>query len=252
MTTSGEASQDPVTPLTGGFADQAGAIMLAFGVVTALLARERLGISQEVNASLLGAVMYLQHSSLSTLLLTGREFERRERAKASNPLWNWYLCKDGKYILMGLLQPDRYWAQLCRVLNIAHVEKDPRFINLESRRANSEELVRILDEIFATKTCHEWDEIFKREDLPHSPIQSLPDLLTDPQVLANRYIVDFHHPQLGPIQMCGLPVQFSRTPANMRLPAPEFGQHTEEVLLDHGYTWEQIEQLREEGAICIQ
>jgi crotonobetainyl-CoA:carnitine CoA-transferase CaiB-like acyl-CoA transferase len=80
-------------------------------------------------------------------------------------------------------------------------------------------------------------------------VNTLEDLITDSQVLENEYITEFDHPALGKIKAVGMPIKFHKSPARLRLPAPEFGQHTEEILLEKGYDWEEIIQLRDEGVI---
>ncbi|MDO8637145.1 MAG: CoA transferase, partial [Dehalococcoidia bacterium] len=101
------------------------------------------------------------------------------------------------------------------------------------------------------RNLDEWEKILtEKGDFILSRIQSVSDLPTDPQVLANDYIVDYNHPTLGPVKVIGFPVSFSKTPSSVRLPAPVFGQHTEEILMDvGGYTWEEIEQLKDKEVI---
>jgi len=149
-----------------------------------------------------------------------------------------------------MLQPDRYWSKFCQALNLDHLIEDPRFRNMEVRRKNCEELIAILDSVFLTKSSSEWLKIFKEMgEIICSPVNTLQDLLKDIQVLENDYLVDFDHPALGRIKVVGIPIKFYKTPARVRLPAPEFGQHTEEILLEKGYGWEEIIQLKDEGVI---
>jgi crotonobetainyl-CoA:carnitine CoA-transferase CaiB-like acyl-CoA transferase len=122
---------------------------------------------------------------------------------------------------------------------------------MDKRTENSQVLISIFDKTFATKTYAEWDRILREKgDFIYTRIQHVSDLASDPQMIENEYIVDFDHPVLGKTKMVGFPVRFSKTPASIRLPAPEFGEHTEEVLREIGeYTWEEIGQLREEEVI---
>ena len=168
-----------------------------------------------------------------------------------NPLWNHYKCKDGQWLALGMLQTDRHWPSLCKALGIEHLEKDPRFENMNQRAENCEALISILDGVFITKSRAEWLSILKESsDLTYTPVQSLSDLVNDPQVLANDYIIDYHHSVLGLIKAMGIPFQLSRTPGMMRCESPEFGQHTEEILIElGGYSWEEITLLREQEVI---
>ncbi|MFQ5827367.1 MAG: CaiB/BaiF CoA transferase family protein [Dehalococcoidia bacterium] len=250
MTMVGEPDMPPQYTV-GGIADQMGAVMLAYGILAALLGRERLGIAQQVDTSHLGSIIALQGFHVSSYLMVGQEFPREKRTGLTNPLANRYQCRDGKWIFFANIQSDRYWPAFCQALGIRELEKDLRFDTARHRGENCEELISLLDDIFATRTCDEWIEILKNSgDLVFSPIQRISELPQDPQVIANEYITEFDHPTLGRTKDTGFPVAFSKTPASVRLPAPECGQHTEEVLLEvGGYTWEEIERLRDEEVI---
>ena len=238
---------DPPINFQPGLADQMGAIFCAYGIITALLVRERTGIGQKVEASLLGAVSCgLEGLSLAARTVLGQEVPRPSRKKAGNPLYNHYQCKDGEWIIICLAVSDRYWPRFCKRLGIEGLEKDPRFENHDARGKNCEELVAILDKTFATKTRDEWLKILREEaDFMVGIIQSISDLVEDPQMLANDNLVTFDHPVLGKITMPGMPVALSKTPGGIKREAPELGQHTEEVLLELGHTWDDIVQLKD-------
>ena len=167
MLAAGEPDMPPLQ-IAGGIADQMGAIMLAYGVLAALLARERFGIGQEVDASHLGSMIWLQGLSVAARLMMGFAIPRMPRKYASNPLWNHYQCGDGKWICLGMLQPDRYWADSCRVLGRPELATDERFATCAcappTRRG-----VEILDAIFATKPRAEWLAILRRAATSSSP-----------------------------------------------------------------------------------
>ena len=226
--------------------------MTGDGIWTAMLARERLGIGQKVDVSNLGSLMALQRLSIGMMLYHGQEvIVRISRKQEPNPLWNRYKCQDGKWIVLGMLQPDRRWPALCQGLGIAYLEKDPRFEDVMKRAENCQELIAIMDEIFLTKSVSEWMKILKEAgDVICCPVQTLSDLVNDPQVLANDYIIDANHEVLGPVKVPGIPIALSKTPGVIKCEAPELGQHTEEILIEvGGYSWEEIAQLREEEVI---
>ena len=254
MTQVGEPGMPPLT-VRGAAADQMGGIMMAYATLAALIARERLGVGQKVDSSLLGGMISLLGLPISNSLFLGAEpaeTQLRPRTKATNPLYsNWYLCQDGRWLALGLMQSDRYWPTFCKILGIEHLEKDTKFENWEKRRQNNEELITILDKLFKTKPAAEWVKILREKgDIACTVIQKISDLVNDPQVLANEYIIERHHAVLGPVKITGLPIQLSQTPGEVRCEAPEFGQHTEEVLLEiGGYNWEEIAQLRDEEVI---
>ncbi len=236
--------------VTAGLADHAGGIMTAYAVTTALLMRERQGIGQEVETSMLGSMVFLLSMLVDFRLFTGVEQTEQPRNKPLNPLWNHYKCKDGKWLALGLLQADLHWPNLCRTLGLEQLEKDPRFENMVVRGQNGAEMAAILDKLLATKTRAEWLAILDKNNLICEPVNTVSDLVQDPQVLANDYITEFEHPAQGKMSLVGFPMHFSKASASVRLPAPEFGQHTEEVLQNIlGYSWEDITKLKDEEVI---
>jgi crotonobetainyl-CoA:carnitine CoA-transferase CaiB-like acyl-CoA transferase len=251
MMAAGEPDMPPLA-IAGGVADQMGAVMLAYGILAALLARERHGVGQEVDASHLGSMMWLQGLSLSCLLMAGFPFPRTFRSRAFNPLWNHYRCADEGWIALAMLQSDRYWADFARAIGRPELVDDERFRDAAARAANGEACVAILDELFASLPRAEWLERLQQAegDFIFTVVNSPGDLPDDAQVRANDYVVDFEHPQYGKTRVLGLPVRLGETPGSVRTAAPELGQHTEELLLEVlGYDWERVTALRERGVI---
>jgi len=243
---------DPPAIFISGFADTTAGFILSQGILAALVLRERKGIGQRIETSLLGSLVAgLERLPVNSVAQGGLEMPRRRRTRMGNPLWNYYQCRDGGWIALGMLAADRYWASFCQALGIPEYEHDPRFSELGVRSIpqNSESLIRILDQVFATKTKDEWIEIMRERKLICTRVQTLSDLFSDPQVVENKYIMDYDHPVYGKIKTVGFPWEFSATPATLRLPAPELGQHTEEVLLELGYSWDDISTLRDQGVI---
>jgi len=248
MMSSGERGSPPAQILPG-LGDELGGMVCAWAVCTALYAREKTGKGQVVDTSLMGSIMCMLSLVLSAPAILGQEFPRENRAAAGNPIYNHYRAKDDKWFILAHLQPDRYWPNVCRAVGMPELEDDPKFNSIEARGEHAEELIAIMDMQFITKTREEWFEIFNKEGLIYSPIQSPREVVDDPQALANDYVTWFDHPVLGRTKMVGFPWDFSQTPASVRREAPEFGQHTEEILLELGYTWDDISKLRDEKAI---
>ena len=246
MANIGELGMPPVGgPL--GLADHAGASLLAYGILAALFARERTGMGQAVDGSLLGSMMWLQGLPISYRLMLGQDIPKTSRTKAGNAMWNHYRCSDGRWLCFAMTQSETYWHDFCRAVGIVELEHDPRFQGPEERREHGEELVSILDRIFETRTRAEWTKILdETADFAYASVNSTADLMTDTQAIANKYITEFDHPALGPIKVVGSPVVFSGAEVGPRLPAPELGEHTEEVLLEiGGYNWDDIVELKE-------
>jgi len=235
------------TPI--GFGDNVVALSLAYGIMTALFIRERSGIGQEVDVCLYHTGVYAISGDIAGSLVTGQDRQTIERKDVNNVLVNSYETKDGRWIQFGMAQPDPYWSRFCRGIGREDIEHDPRFASFESRVDNRIALFDILEEVFLSKTLAEWKPRLDEANIPWAPIQSLTEVTSDPQARENDFFVAYDHPTYGRIEGVANPVKFSKTPVVAR-PAPEFSQHTEEVLLEHGYTWEDIAQFKEQGIIA--
>ncbi len=250
MTAVGEPQMEPLS-IAGGIADQMGAIMLAYGVMAALLAREKYGMGQEVDISHLGSMTALQGLNVACKAILGKEFKRMPRAAAPSPLWNHYKCGDDKWICLAMPQQDRYWSDFCKVLGIEHVLDDPRFATMGDRADNAKDLIPMLDTAFASRPRDAWMKALKEGgDFIYTVVNTIADLPTDEQMLANEYIVDYEHPSIGKTQLVGVPVRLSKTPGDPKGAAPEFGEHTERILTELlDYSWEDVAKLREDEVI---
>ena len=228
-------------------ADQAGGLLAVIGILTALVHRERTGEGQEVDVSLLGSVMALQSFNITNYLFSGDVPQRYPRA-GRTPFWNVYRGSDDRCFAIGMLL-NRGWPQICEVIGRPELENDERFASYRSRVADhAQELMAILDEVFAKRPADEWVDALNERGVYCARVQDYAEIAKDPQALANGYIVEVERPGAEPVRMVATPVQMSKTPGRIRSLAPELGQHTEEVLLEAGYGWEEIEALAREGA----
>jgi crotonobetainyl-CoA:carnitine CoA-transferase CaiB-like acyl-CoA transferase len=245
------AGEDKTPPcmLLPGLGDELGGLMCAWGVSLALFAREKTGKGQLVDTSLMGSVVAMIGHLISGTAMLKQEFRRFVRTKMGNPMYNHYCCKDGKWLAIAHLDPDRWWAKVCGAMGVEHLINDPRFSTFAARSENREELISVFDGIFASKTREEWMKILEEHGCIYTPVQSIPEVVEDPQLLANNYLIHVDHPTYGPLKTMGFPWDLSKTPASWRRGAPKLGEHTEEVLLEIGYSREEIAKLREGGAI---
>lgn len=255
MSVTGEPEAPP-TRAFNGFADQISAFLLAYGILLALFHRERTGQGQVVDGSLLQATIAVQAFNISSFLMTGtyggQPFPRLSR-KLTSPIFNHYKTKDGRWIVLSMAQNDRYWPAFRKTMEEATNETlQPETLSIEWMASHFGELMKLiikLDELFASRPAQEWVALFREKGMLIQAVQTYGDLAKDPQALENDMFTTLEHPSHGPLQMTGPVVNLSATPGRIERPAPEFGQHTEEVLLEHGYTWEEIEALRIKGAI---
>lgn len=239
-------------PMPAGvpLADQTGGILAAFGIVTALLHRERTGEGQQVDVSLLGSVMALQSFNITAYMLSG-ELRKRFPRGGITPFWNVYAGSDGKFFAIAMLL-NRGWGETCAVIGRPELERDERFLHFRDRvGTNAAQLIEEFDKAFAQRPADEWVALLNEAGVFAARVNDYSDLPDDPQVRANNYIVDVPREDGPPIPMVPTPVQLSKTPVELRSAAPELGQHTEDVLLAAGYSWEEIEALRSEGVIGV-
>ncbi|MDT3439109.1 MULTISPECIES: CaiB/BaiF CoA-transferase family protein [unclassified Pseudofrankia] len=232
----------------GAMGDRNGAMALAFGVTAALLRRERTGSGSVVDVSLLATAMWTLSSDVLSALSGTQPRAMPGRTGGPNPLVGTYRTKDGRHIQLVFLEADRYWADFCQLLGRDDLAADPRFADLRTRGANRDACVAELDAEFASRTFEEWKDLLSGIDAPWAPVQAVEELLTDPQVLANDYLGEVHVEDGSTYRLPTVPVQFDERPPPLRR-APEHGEHTEEILLELGRTWEQIGELNEAKVI---
>lgn len=246
MWANGTSGSEPL--LVGApIADQVGGLLLAWGVLAALFHAQRTGEGQLVNSSILAGQIFTQGFQISNYLFTGRQRPRPHHSNAQ-PLWSSYRAGDGKWFVIATPHPQRWWPLFCQTIEHPQLERDPEHGDIVARPENYQRALYYLGEIFTTRPRQEWLDRFRAIDLPCSPVADYEELAADPQVLANDLIVSYEHPA-GHYRLPGVPVSLSKTPGAIQRPAPEFGQHTEEVLLEYGFDWDEIGKLREAGAI---
>jgi crotonobetainyl-CoA:carnitine CoA-transferase CaiB-like acyl-CoA transferase len=228
-----------------GIIDHSTAIMASYQMVIALLMRERFGVSQEVEVSLLGTAAYLMYIGNLPALLGKRDYVEY---KHIGPLRNKYRCLDGKWLMIRMRDKD--WLTLCRFLGCGELEHDSRFDTPEKRMINSEHLVSIFEKAFATRERDQWLRIFSDKSLMICAVNTQLESFNDPQMIENGYIINTQHPDLGPVRVPGFPIHFSQAEVNSSIAAPRLGEHTSEVLHDLlGYSEERIATLRARGVV---
>ncbi len=255
MSVTGEPDAPP-TRTFAGFADQVSAFLLAYGIMVALFHRERTGEGQKVDGSLLQSILGVQAFNIGSYLISGTYAGSpvpRIPRRLTNPLWNHYRTSNNQWVMLAMAEVGRYWAPFRIAIHEAVGEEvGPETMSLNWIINNATlvlELIAKLDGIFATKTAREWVDLFREHDLLIEIAQDYSALESDPQVVANDMLITMEHPTHGPIKFVAPAVTLSATPGEIRTGAPEYGQHTEEVLLQAGYTWEDIARLRDERAI---
>ena len=227
--------------------DHFGAQNLITGILAALLHRERTGQGQRVDVSLVGSAIYAQSSEMTYTMLSGKA---PGRPNNNHPILRGLIHRcptsDGYIYLLGI--PEHLWNDFAVCIDRADLKDDPRFATLVLEPEHLLVLRDIIDEIFPTRTTDEWEERLQRWGQRYGRVKTYDEVVTDETNLINGYVVEVDHPEYGPISVVGNPIRLSATPAEPGVVAPALGQHTEEVLLEAGFSWEDIDQLRAQGA----
>jgi len=230
------------------FGDSTGGMTIAGAVAAALFQRERGGEPPVVDVSLLSTAMWVLAPDIVATKILGFDLPIGDRTLPMNPIVNSYRTKDGRWLFLNMLQSDRDWPGLCRHLDRADLIDDPRFADGKKRFENNAACVAELDAIFASRSLSEWKERFATLEGVWAPMQTARELPEDPQVLANGYLAELESNTGTRFTLVPNPVQFDEQPPALR-PAPELGQHTEEILLELGLGWDDIGRYKESGAI---
>jgi crotonobetainyl-CoA:carnitine CoA-transferase CaiB-like acyl-CoA transferase len=230
------------------FGDSMGGMTLAGGIAGALFQRERTGAAPVVDVSLLGTAMWIMAPDIVATKLLGFDLPSGDRTQAMNPIVNSYRTKDGRWLFLNMLQPDRYWADLCTHLGRPDLITEPRYADGRARFEHRAECVRELDAVFAERTLDEWRATLADVEGVWAPMQSASEIASDPQALANGYLPEVDAGGGKVFTLVASPVQFDERSLTLS-PAPDLGQHTEEVLLELGLSWDDLAKLKEAGAI---
>jgi crotonobetainyl-CoA:carnitine CoA-transferase CaiB-like acyl-CoA transferase len=238
------------SPLPGpAFGDIQTGTHLAGGIAAALFHRERTGEGSVVDTSLLGSGVWAMSPTLLAINISGAEIGPVwDHKKVVNPLFNVYRTSDDRFVALNMLQADQYWSRFCVVIDREDLIDDPRYSTMALREANREECIAILDDVFATRPYDEWAKRLSEQDGIWGPVSRISDMAHDQQVWDNEFLQVVDYGDGRSVMLSPPPAQFDETAPVMRR-APEFGEHTEEILLEVGFDWPAIGELREKGAI---
>ncbi len=250
------AGADAPTEQPGSVGDLTGALSMALGISAALFNRERTGEFQQVDVSLYGVGVYLSSQSIGAARL-GLDYKQagRTRLTPRNPLVNTYRTGDDRWLMLCMLQPDPYWPDFCRHIEREDLLDDERFGSFAARERHATDLVRELDTTFATRTLQEWRDTLETLRGVWAPALSAAEIVHDPQVAANNYLPELiggdgeplRAPDGTAFRCATAPVQFGGDNIGSLRAMPQAGQHTEEILLERGYSWDDIIELKRDG-----
>jgi crotonobetainyl-CoA:carnitine CoA-transferase CaiB-like acyl-CoA transferase len=230
------------------FGDIMGGLTIAGGIAAALFRRERTGEASVVDVSLLHLGLWNVSPDIVAAGLTGAEVPKFDRRDMPNPVSNIYKTSDGRFLLLMYLQSDRHWPEFCEAVERPDLLDDPRFNDAKARFQNRRECIATIDEIIASKPLSDWRDRLSKCEGVWGPVQTELEVHNDPQVIANGYIPEVVDGNGNRFRLVANPVQFDEEPEVLS-PAPDHGQHTEELLLEMGLDWERIIALKESSAI---
>ncbi len=239
---------EPPTPVGATIADHIGSMNMTVGILAALFARQSSGKGQRIDVSLLGGQIYAQASEYTAYLMTG---EIPGRSNAGHPLlpmaYGILETADGYIALVGVL-PDKRKA-FYEAVGVPELIDDERFAPIIYTTEIRKSLFELLAPGFKRKTTEEWGQILDAMEVRYAPVNDYEQAANDNLVLENNYLVDLEDSNGEIRRVVGSPIKMSGTPAEASVEAPQLGQHTEEILLELGYGWEEISELRETSAI---
>jgi len=240
---------DGSSPIINGavIADHVGCQNMVAGILAALLHREKSGAGQQVEVSLVGGMIYAQASEITYTLMTGRNPRRTHSGHPIIPaLLHTVEAADGWIHVLSGTGPG--WPDFARALGRPELADDERFLALDLTATARAEVVAVIDEVFPTRTVAEWEAVLDGLGVRYGLVRDYEAIAADQSMYDNGYLHRVDHPE-GPRTVIGTPIRMSATPLTPGTIAPELGQHTEDVLLEHGFTWGDIDSLRTQGAL---
>lgn len=227
--------------------DRSSALALAMGVCAALFNRARTGQPGAVDVSLMGTACWILAGDILSALHGVTPGQERGRTTGPNPLTNTYRTRDGRWITLSALHSDRHWPELCRLLGREDLSDDPRYADWRARADNADACRAELDRAFASVDLAGWMDRLADFDGPWSPVQSAAEVVGDRQTAANGWIVELEGED-HPVYAVAGPARSDSDDGRLQR-APRVGEHTEEILLELGLTWNEIAGLKQRGAI---
>ena len=247
MSITGEPGGPPVRSAVS-FLDLTTGILCALGVTAAVHQRERTGLGQRVDGSLLDTAIALLAYHAEGYLLAGLVPKALGSGHPSLSPYRNFKCRDGQWIFIAAAN-DRFWGKLTRALDLEAMAADPRFMKNGDRVANRAELEAMLEKIIGEYDREPLLKRLEEADVPATPVNTVDQVMNDPQTIARGMIERVVHPTLGEIPVVGTPLQFSRMNPGVRRAAPLRGEHTDTVLAECGLSSERIRELRDKKVI---
>lgn len=247
MSYTGEPGKPPVRcgiPI----GDLGGAVFAVIGILSALVSRSMTGEGRMVDISMLDVQLALHTYRAKYYFVAGEVPQPVGTAHVSNVPLRAYRTKDSALVIEAYI--DHFFRNLCKDMDMEHLADDPRFNTRANRLKNREELDRILEEAFLTKTTAEWWDLFIKLEVPSGPIYTVAEAVADPQVLSRNMVVEIDSPHVGKTRDVGSPIKVSGVDQTQYVYPPALGEHTEQILRNLlGYSADKIEGLKNQKVV---
>jgi crotonobetainyl-CoA:carnitine CoA-transferase CaiB-like acyl-CoA transferase len=234
----------------GAYGDSLGGMTIAAGIAAALFARDRTGQTSVVDVSLLGVGAWATALSVGFALLAGGPQARRAPGSSArtNPLVGNYRTADDRWMVLAMLQPGRYWPEFCQRIDREDLLSDERFATVEALMANAASAAELVQQVLATRTLDEWTSRFAGMEGQWAIAQDPWEVGQDPAMRANGLIAGVIDSEGTRRELVANPVQFDEKPAQLTR-APQFAEHTDEILRGLGKSDDELINLKVSGAV---
>ncbi|TWP33805.1 CaiB/BaiF CoA transferase family protein [Leekyejoonella antrihumi] len=246
MSVTGESDGPPVRFGVAG-ADIAAGMWVTVGVLAALHSRTQTGCGQHVDVSLLDSQTSWLTYVAQNYFATGQTPRRYGSAHPNIVPYQGFATKDGE--IMVAVGNDLLWQRFARVAGLDHVLNDPAYVTNPQRVAHRDTLLPLVEDALRMRTAAQWSELLTDAGVPVGPINTVPEALAQPQLLARDMVVDLPHTAEGSIRTLGSPIKLSSTPLALRQGSPILGEHTTQILDGLGLSPSEIEALAATGAV---
>lgn len=236
----------PPAKAAGPVADISSGIYAAFAISMALYHRERTGVGQRIDLTMLDAVISLLADISTAYLNTGTDYAKFGNGHPDLVPYQAFQAKDGYFIVACL--SNAFFKRLCEALGRGDLLENPKFVSNNARCKNRQEVVSFFQEIFLTQGRDHWIKLCTDFDVPSCRVNSLKDLFDMEQIKAIGSVVEWEHPKMGKFRTMNIPIHMSATPGSLRIPPPGLAEHTIECLRALGKTDEEIDALQLSGA----
>lgn len=233
-----EEGTNPVNPIIG-FGDATTSCSLAGGISAALYHQLKTGKGQKVMISLFGQAIW--SASAAVVSTQYGDKYQKTRKNAISPVINSYRCKDGKWIFLSILEHERYYETLCRLLKREDLIENEKFATTLASKENAVELIEILDKEFIKYTQNELVDMLTKADIAHERIKQIKEVISDQQALENNYVYEFEHENKEKTFLPTTPIKFETIDLQEVKRAPKVGEHGKEILKELGYEEKEID-----------